>query len=184
MAPYKVVVLPLQTNLMKDHADKYAGALEAMRTKLSEFGLQYKVDESGASIGRRYARADELGIPYSVTIDFDTLGCDGSDPKLMGTATLRDRDTTQQVRLQLGTLPETLNKLCTPHPLCWADLMAAYGDGSAAAASVGGGGDGASAILEYLHGHGVTARLNAAVNALGKAKPADPMAFLIAELQK
>ena len=98
--------------------------------------------------------------------------------------TLRDRDTTQQVRLQLGTLPETLNKLCTPHPLCWADLMAAYGDGSAAAASVGGGGDGASAILEYLHGHGVTARLNAAVNALGKAKPADPMAFLIAELQK
>lgn len=45
-----------------------------LRTKLTDNGLQYKVDESGASIGKRYARADELGIPYAVTLDFDTLG--------------------------------------------------------------------------------------------------------------
>ena len=48
-------------------------------------------DQSGA-IGRRYRRADEVGVPFGVTIDFDTIEGDGS-------VTLRDRDTTNQQRL-------------------------------------------------------------------------------------
>jgi glycyl-tRNA synthetase len=48
-------------------------------------------DQSGA-IGRRYRRADEAGVPYALTVDFDTLEGDGS-------ITLRDRDSTNQKRL-------------------------------------------------------------------------------------
>ena len=48
-------------------------------------------DQSGA-IGRRYRRADEAGVPYALTVDFDTLEGDGS-------ITLRDRDSTKQERL-------------------------------------------------------------------------------------
>ena len=113
------------------------------------------MDESGASIGRRYARADELGIPYAVTIDFDTLGVgasESSDPALVGTATLRDRDSTDQVRLPLASIPDFLNKLCTAHPLTFADLMAAYGTGNAAKAA-----DGASSIVDYLAASGTRA---------------------------
>ena len=50
-------------------------------------------DQSGA-IGRRYRRADEAGVPYALTVDFDTLEGDGS-------ITLRDRDTTEQQRMSV-----------------------------------------------------------------------------------
>ena len=186
IAPYKVVVLPIQMNLVKGHAAAYGAALDGLRNKLTELGLQYKVDESGASIGRRYARADELGIPYAVTVDFDTLGVsstDSADAKaLEGTVTLRDRDSTDQVRLPLADVADTLAKLSSAHPLTFADLMAAYGTPGAAASSAAA--DGASGMIEYFNQHGLTAKLNAAMNALGKTKPADPIAFLVSELQK
>ena len=53
-------------------------------------------DESG-SIGKRYRRQDEIGTPYCVTIDFDTLEDD--------TVTIRDRDTMEQVRMKINELP-------------------------------------------------------------------------------
>ena len=53
-------------------------------------GVSNRVDDSGASIGKRYARNDELGTPLGVTIDFQTIKDN--------TVTLRDRDTTKQVR--------------------------------------------------------------------------------------
>ncbi len=59
-------------------------------------------DDSG-SIGKRYARADEIGIPYCVTIDYDTL----KD----GTVTVRDRDTTKQIRIKVKDIYEILWKL-------------------------------------------------------------------------
>ena len=55
------------------------------------------------SIGRRYARSDEAGIPYSITIDFD-----GIESK---TVTLRDRDTTEQVRVKIDEVPAFVKKL-------------------------------------------------------------------------
>ena len=172
MAPYKVVVLPLDMRV----AGQYQALLADLRTKFTDYGLQYKVDESGASIGRRYARADELGVPYAVTIDFDTID---AKSEMSGTATLRDRDSTDQVRLPLADIPEILSKLCTAHPLTWGDLKAAY-DKPGAGAS----GSASESPVDYLNAHGVTAKLNAAVNALTKAKPADPIAFLMAELKK
>ena len=180
IAPYKVVLLPLDMRVAAQCGEMVA----ALRAQLTERGLPYKVDESGASIGKRYARADELGIPYAVTIDFDTLGIGteggATENKLLRTATLRDRDSTHQVRLPLDDIPEVLLKLSSAHPLTFADLKAAY-EGDAGGAAVGGAGN---AMLDYLNQHGVSAKLNAAVNALAKAKPADPVAFLIGELSK
>jgi len=86
----------------------------------------------------------------------------------------------------LTDIPDVVAKLCSPHPLSFADLAAAYGSANTAATPAGAAStaDGAAGMLSYLQAHGVTAKLNAAVNALAASKPADPMAFLIAELQK
>ena len=61
---------------------------------LSNAGISYKIDESSVSIGRRYARTDEIAIPFAVTIDFDTL-------KEPHTVTLRERDSMQQIRVDV-----------------------------------------------------------------------------------
>jgi glycyl-tRNA synthetase len=57
-------------------------------------------DDSGA-IGRRYRRQDEIGTPFGVTIDFDTLG---ERPEFKDTVTLRSRDTMQQERVRIADL--------------------------------------------------------------------------------
>ena len=58
--------------------------------RLRTLGIANRIDASGASIGKRYSRNDELGTPLGITVDFDTVK-DGS-------ITLRERDSTQQVR--------------------------------------------------------------------------------------
>ena len=78
IAPYKVAVLPLQKNLSEK-------AKEVLALLKSKFMTSY--DEAG-SIGKRYRRQDEIGTPYCVTIDFDTLE--------KNTVTVRDRDTMKQ----------------------------------------------------------------------------------------
>jgi len=65
-------------------------------------GFWAEYDEAG-SIGRRYARADEVGTPYCVTVDHRTL----SD----GTVTIRERETARQVRVPLPELPRVLSSL-------------------------------------------------------------------------
>lgn len=59
---------------------------------MTQVEVSHKVDNSSGSIGRRYARTDEIAIPYGVTIDFDTL-------KEPHSVTLRERDTMQQLRI-------------------------------------------------------------------------------------
>ncbi len=92
LAPYKVAVLPLQKNLSEKAKEVYA--------KLSkEFMCDY--DEAG-SIGKRYRREDEIGTPFCVTIDFDTLE--------NNTVTIRDRDTMEQIRLPIDDLTDYVAK--------------------------------------------------------------------------
>ena len=86
IAPYKVAVLPLQKNLSEKATAVY-------KELAKDFMCTY--DEAG-SIGKRYRRQDEIGTPYCVTIDFDTLEND--------TVTIRDRDTMQQIRLAIKDL--------------------------------------------------------------------------------
>ncbi len=86
LAPYKVAVLPLSKKLSEKAEEVYA--------KLSKnFMCDY--DEAG-SIGKRYRREDEIGTPYCVTIDFDTLEDE--------CVTIRDRDTIEQVRVKIDEL--------------------------------------------------------------------------------
>mgnify|MGYP004506830091 FL=1 len=86
LAPYKVAVLPLSKKL----SDK---ANEVYDMLCQDFTVDY--DEAG-SIGKRYRREDEIGTPYCVTIDFDTLNDE--------TVTIRDRDTMEQIRLPIAEL--------------------------------------------------------------------------------
>ena len=62
--------------------------------KLTQNGVKHKVDDSSGSIGRRYARTDEIAIPFGVTIDFDTIKT--------SSVTLRERNTTRQVRVKVS----------------------------------------------------------------------------------
>ena len=83
LAPYKIAVLPLSKKL-SEKAD-------VVYTELSKY-FMCDYDEAG-SIGKRYRREDEIGTPYCVTVDFDTLedGC----------VTIRDRDTMEQIRIKI-----------------------------------------------------------------------------------
>jgi glycyl-tRNA synthetase len=67
-------------------------------------------DESGA-IGRRYRRQDEIGTPFAVTVDFETLG--EKDVALRDTVTLRDRDSMKQERVSVNDLVNNLTSRIT-----------------------------------------------------------------------
>ncbi len=92
LAPYKVAILPLSKKLSEKAEEVYA--------KLSKnFMCDY--DEAG-SIGKRYRREDEIGTPYCVTIDFDTLEDE--------CVTIRERDTMEQIRIKIDELENWLNE--------------------------------------------------------------------------
>ena len=86
LAPYKACILPLSKKLGEK-------ATEVFEKLASKFNCDY--DEAG-SIGKRYRRQDEIGTPYCVTVDFDTLEDE--------TVTVRDRDTMEQIRLKIDEL--------------------------------------------------------------------------------
>jgi glycyl-tRNA synthetase len=96
IAPIKVAVLPLVKN--KDALVAVARDLfDKIRVRWT---CQW--DATGA-IGRRYRRADEVGIPFCITVDFDTIENDNS-------VTIRERDTTNQIRLPIDELIPYLSK--------------------------------------------------------------------------
>src|SRR6185295_1337846 len=95
VAPIKVGVMPL----LKNKPDLVKKALEVRDLLRPHMNVFY---DDGGSIGRRYARQDEAGTPYCVTIDFDTLG---EKPELLNTVTLRHRDDGRQERLAISELP-------------------------------------------------------------------------------
>jgi glycyl-tRNA synthetase len=90
LAPVKVAVSPLLKN-KQELVDKAKEVYSALK---KEFG-NVMWDDNG-NIGKRYRRQDEIGTPYCVVIDFDTL----ED----GTVTVRDRDTTEQKRVKIDEL--------------------------------------------------------------------------------
>jgi len=95
IAPVKAGIFPLLKN--KPELVKKARQVENL---LKPFMTVF-YDETGA-IGRRYRRQDEIGTPYCVTIDFDTIGENGDD--LIDTVTLRERDSMRQQRIPISDL--------------------------------------------------------------------------------
>jgi len=94
LAPIQMSVFPLVNK------DGLVEKADEVYHRLTNEGFTVDWDSSG-SIGRRYARADEVGTPLGITIDYTTL----ED----GTVTLRDRDSWKQVRSNIGNLPDLLH---------------------------------------------------------------------------
>ena len=92
LAPYKAAILPLSKKL-NDKAD------EVFQTLAKVFPVDY--DEAG-SIGKRYRRQDEIGTPYCITVDFDTL----EDNQV----TVRDRDTMEQIRIPIEQVEKSISE--------------------------------------------------------------------------
>jgi len=88
IAPVKVSVLPLISN------PQLIDFIPIITSQLTDLGISSKVDDVGQTVGKRYARTDEIGIPFGITIDFDTV----KDQ----TVTLRERDSTNQIRVKIS----------------------------------------------------------------------------------
>ncbi len=100
LAPVKVAVLPLVAK--EGQPEKARELFDALR----KAGIQAEYDQGG-SIGKRYRRQDEIGTPFGVTIDHQTMEDDS--------VTLRDRDSLEQVRLPVeGLVEEIAGRLAAP----------------------------------------------------------------------
>ncbi|EED95563.1 glycyl tRNA synthetase [Thalassiosira pseudonana CCMP1335] len=97
IAPVKVSVLPL----VKNKEPLVKAARELFEKLQRRWNCQW--DQTGA-IGRRYRRADEIGVPFCVTVDFETIEDDGA-------VTVRDRDSTEQVRIPMDEVVPYLSKM-------------------------------------------------------------------------
>lgn len=95
VAPIKACVSPL----LKNKPELVAKAQEVFTVLKSRFGA-IAYDDNG-NIGKRYRRQDEIGTPYCIVIDFDTLG---ETPELIDTVTIRDRDSGTQERIAFTNL--------------------------------------------------------------------------------
>ena len=100
LAPFKAAVLPLSKN------EKLAPTAQAIYEQLrSRFMVDF--DDAG-SIGKRYRRQDEIGTPFCITIDFQTVGDD--EIAADNCVTVRERDSMEQVRLPISELADYISK--------------------------------------------------------------------------
>ncbi|CAI2348891.1 unnamed protein product [Caenorhabditis sp. 36 PRJEB53466] len=113
VAPIKCSVLPISAN------EKLVPVMEAVKHELSGYELSYKVDDSSGTIGRRYARTDEIGIPFGITVDFD------SEKTQPYTVTVRDANTMTQIRLEVPQLGRLISDLVAGR-LQWSDAQQKY----------------------------------------------------------
>eukprot|EP01114_Cavostelium_apophysatum_P015961 TRINITY_DN445_c0_g1_i1.p1 TRINITY_DN445_c0_g1~~TRINITY_DN445_c0_g1_i1.p1 ORF type:complete len:764 (-),score=226.04 TRINITY_DN445_c0_g1_i1:63-2102(-) len=111
IAPVKVSVLPL----MQQPA--LTAFVPKVVTELADHGLSNKTDDTGSSIGKRYARTDEIGIPFGITIDHETIENQ--------TITLRERDSTTQVRVKITEVAPLIQKLISGRTN-WTDVRKNY----------------------------------------------------------
>jgi len=100
LAPFKCAVLPLSKKL----GDKG----REIQTELSKY-FMVDYDDAG-SIGKRYRREDEIGTPYCITVDFDTVGDPDKGIEADNAVTIRDRDTMEQVRVPISELKSWLEE--------------------------------------------------------------------------
>ena len=100
IAPYKAAVLPLSKKLDKEASEFYAELCK-------KFPCDYDVT---GSIGKRYRRQDEIGTPYCITMDFETVGDPEKGVEADHCVTIRDRDTMEQVRIPMDEVAAWLEE--------------------------------------------------------------------------
>ncbi len=96
IAPVQVAILPLLTR------EELINPAKSIEIQLKQKGLLVSYDDSG-TIGRRYRRNDEIGTPYSITIDYDTVEDN--------TVTIRDRDSMKQVRAPIEGIADLVYEM-------------------------------------------------------------------------
>ena len=84
---------------------------------MTKAGVSSKIDDSGQTIGKRYARTDECGIPFAITVDFDTL--------TQESVTLRDLHTMKQVRMPIADLATNISQLSNSLKT-WDEVLTQY----------------------------------------------------------
>ena len=100
LAPIKVAVIPLAKN-----REEITSVARALKQRIQALGLGRILYEDTGNIGKAYRRHDEIGTPYCITVDFDTIGQgkDG-DVSLTDTVTVRERDSMAQQRVKISDL--------------------------------------------------------------------------------
>jgi glycyl-tRNA synthetase len=89
--------------LLKNRPELQEKAREVFKTLKQEFG-RVMYDDNG-NVGKRYRRQDEIGTPWCIVVDFDTIGSgDNINPDFKDMVTIRDRDTGTQERVAIGDL--------------------------------------------------------------------------------
>lgn len=107
IAPTKVLIVPISS------APQFKSITRKLSSRFRVLGLSNNVDSSSASLGKRYARNDELGTPLAITIDHTTL--------LDDSITLRERDSTDQVRGSENEVLEAVKSMVTGVEM-WKDI--------------------------------------------------------------
>lgn len=104
VSPIKCLVVPIS------NAKEFEPIISDISLRLRKAGISSRVDDSSASIGKRYARNDELGTPFGITVDFATVKNQ--------TITLRERDTTGQ---KIGTIDQVIDQVVklTNNAITW-----------------------------------------------------------------
>ncbi|KAL3633133.1 hypothetical protein CASFOL_026117 [Castilleja foliolosa] len=107
VAPIKCTVFPLVQN------QQYEEVAKRIAKSLAAVGITYKIDITGTSIGKRYARTDELGVPLAITVDTAT------------TVTIRERDSKQQIRINVDEVASVVKEF-TDGVSTWGDVLWKY----------------------------------------------------------
>lgn len=106
VAPSKVLLVPLSSNA------ELQPVVKKVANYLRKEQIPFKIDDSSASIGKRYARNDELGTPFGITIDFDSIKDES--------VTLRERDSTKQVRGSFQDIVKAIKEI-TYNGVSWSE---------------------------------------------------------------
>lgn len=112
IAPVKCSLLPLSSQ------EEFQPLLQELAAALARESVSYRLDDSSTGIGRRYARTDEIAIPFGVTVDFKSLQ--------ERTVTVRERNSMQQIRVKIEEIAPLVSRLSLGTEL-WADAVARYG---------------------------------------------------------
>ncbi|KAJ6712919.1 GLYCINE--TRNA LIGASE 1 MITOCHONDRIAL [Salix purpurea] len=107
VAPIKCTVFPLVQN------QQYEDVAKIISKSLTAAGISHKIDITGTSIGKRYARTDELGVPFAITVDSTS------------SVTIRERDSKDQIRVNVEEAA-TVMKSVTDGNTTWADAWANF----------------------------------------------------------
>ncbi|XP_039042339.1 glycine--tRNA ligase, mitochondrial 1-like [Hibiscus syriacus] len=107
VAPIKCTVFPLVQNQEYEEVAKHIAHM------LTAAGISYKIDITGTSIGKRYARTDELGVPFAVTVDSTS------------SVTIRERDSKVQIRVNVEEVASVVKEV-TEGQSTWNDMLSKY----------------------------------------------------------